>query len=33
LNALRAALLRGERMETPGALDESGKDLPKAPVH
>jgi multicomponent Na+:H+ antiporter subunit G len=29
----RAALLRGERMETPGALDESGKDLPKAPVH
>jgi multicomponent Na+:H+ antiporter subunit G len=28
----RAAFLRGERMETPGALDESGKDLPKAPV-
>ncbi len=27
----RAALLRGERMETPGALDESGKDLPEAP--
>jgi multicomponent Na+:H+ antiporter subunit G len=27
----RAAFLRGERMETPGALDESGKDLPKAP--
>jgi multicomponent Na+:H+ antiporter subunit G len=23
----RAALLRGERMETPGALDESGRDL------
>jgi multicomponent Na+:H+ antiporter subunit G len=28
----RAAFLRGERMETPGALDESGKDLPEAPV-
>ena len=27
----RAALLRGERMETPGALDESGKDLTEAP--
>jgi multicomponent Na+:H+ antiporter subunit G len=27
----RAAFLRGERMETPGALDESGKDLPEAP--
>ncbi len=26
----RAALLRGERMETPSALDESGKDLPEA---
>ncbi len=30
---VRAALLRGEWMETPGALVESGKDLPKAPVH
>jgi multicomponent Na+:H+ antiporter subunit G len=28
----RAAFLRGERMETPGALDESGKNLPEAPV-
>jgi multicomponent Na+:H+ antiporter subunit G len=27
----RAAFLRGERMETPGALDESGRDLPEAP--
>ena len=27
----RAAFLRGERMKTPGALDESGKDLPEAP--
>ncbi len=27
----RATFLRGERMETPGALDESGKDLPEAP--
>ena len=27
----RAAFRRGERMETPGALDESGKDLPEAP--
>lgn len=27
----RAALLRGERMETPGALDESGKGLPRSP--
>jgi multicomponent Na+:H+ antiporter subunit G len=27
----RAAFLRGERMETPGALDESGKDLSEAP--
>ena len=27
----RAAFLRRERMETPGALDESGKDLPEAP--
>lgn len=27
----RAAFLRGERMETPGALDESGRDLPRAP--
>ncbi len=27
----RAAFLRGERMETPGALDESGKDLPEVP--
>jgi multicomponent Na+:H+ antiporter subunit G len=27
----RAALLRGERMETPGALDESGRDLPRMP--
>ncbi len=27
----RAAFLRGERMETPGALDESGKDLTEAP--
>ena len=26
----RAAFLRGEKMETPGALDESGKDLPEA---
>lgn len=24
----RSALLRGERMETPDALDESGKNLP-----
>jgi multicomponent Na+:H+ antiporter subunit G len=29
----RAALLRGERMETPGALDESGRDLPRMPGH
>ena len=28
----RAALLRGEGMETLGALDESGKNLPEAPV-
>ena len=30
----RAALLRGEKMETPGALDESGKNLrrPSGPV-
>ena len=27
----RTAFLRRERMETPGALDESGKDLPEAP--
>jgi multicomponent Na+:H+ antiporter subunit G len=27
----RVAFLRGERMETPGALDESGKDLQEAP--
>ena len=27
----RAAMLRGERMETPGALDESGRGLPRAP--
>jgi multicomponent Na+:H+ antiporter subunit G len=27
----RTAFLRGERMETPGALDESGRDLPAAP--
>ena len=27
----RAAFLRGERMVTPGALDESGRDLPGAP--
>ncbi|HSK98791.1 MAG TPA: monovalent cation/H(+) antiporter subunit G [Rubrobacteraceae bacterium] len=27
----RAAFLRGERMETPGALDESGKNLSEAP--
>jgi multicomponent Na+:H+ antiporter subunit G len=27
----RATSLRGERMETPGALDESGSDLPEAP--
>jgi multicomponent Na+:H+ antiporter subunit G len=27
----RAAYLRGERMETPDALDESGKDLSEAP--
>ena len=27
----RAAFLRGERMETPDVLDESGKDLPEAP--
>ncbi len=27
----RAAFLRGERMQTPGALDESGKDPPEAP--
>ena len=27
----RSALLRGERMETPGALDESGRNLPRAP--
>jgi len=27
----RSAMLRGERMETPGALDESGRDLPRAP--
>jgi multicomponent Na+:H+ antiporter subunit G len=27
----RAAFLRGERMETPGALDESGEDLSEAP--
>jgi len=27
----RAAMLRGERMETPGAFDESGRDLPRAP--
>ena len=27
----RAAFLRRERMQTPGALDESGQDLPKAP--
>ncbi len=26
----RAAFLRGERMQTPGALDESGQDLPEA---
>ena len=26
----RAAFLRGERMKTPGALDESGKNLPAA---
>ena len=26
----RATFLRGERMETPGAFDESGKDLPEA---
>jgi multicomponent Na+:H+ antiporter subunit G len=25
----RAAFLRGERMQTPGALDESGQDLPE----
>jgi len=29
----RAALLRGERMETPGALDESGRDLPRMPEY
>jgi multicomponent Na+:H+ antiporter subunit G len=28
----RAALLRGEKMETPDALDESGKDLPETPL-
>jgi multicomponent Na+:H+ antiporter subunit G len=27
----RAAFLRGERMETPGALDESGKNLSETP--
>jgi multisubunit Na+/H+ antiporter MnhG subunit len=27
----RAAFLRGEKMETPDVLDESGKDLPEAP--
>jgi multicomponent Na+:H+ antiporter subunit G len=27
----RAAFLRGERMETPGAVDESGKGLPRSP--
>jgi multicomponent Na+:H+ antiporter subunit G len=27
----RAALLRKERMETPGAIDESGRDLPRTP--
>jgi multicomponent Na+:H+ antiporter subunit G len=27
----RAAFLRGDTMQTPGALDESGKDLPEAP--
>jgi multicomponent Na+:H+ antiporter subunit G len=27
----RAAFLRGERMQTPGAIDESGQDLPEAP--
>ena len=27
----RAAFLRGERMETPGALDESGEGLPRSP--
>ena len=27
----RAAYLRGEKMEAPDALDESGKDLPEAP--
>ena len=27
----RAALLRGERMETPGALDESGRNLLRSP--
>ena len=26
----RAAYLRGERMQTPGAVDESGRDLPHA---
>ena len=27
----RAAMLRGERMQTPGAVDESGRGLPRAP--
>jgi multicomponent Na+:H+ antiporter subunit G len=29
----RAAFLRAERMKTPGALDESGKNLSEAPGH
>jgi multisubunit Na+/H+ antiporter MnhG subunit len=29
----RAAFLRGERMQTPGALDESGQDLPETQGH
>ena len=29
----RAAFLRGDTMQTPGALDESGRDLPRMPGH
>jgi len=32
LTIARAAYLRGERMEKPGARDESGKSLPRAEI-
>jgi multicomponent Na+:H+ antiporter subunit G len=32
LTIARAAYLRGERMEMPGARDESGKSLPRAEI-